>query len=149
VDIEAAEASVVMAESALTNGNLVAACDHALAAHATAVKPFIPGEEGEWVDHRRAVLRGLLLRALDVLGEARLGRGETALAVEAGEEAIALDPYRERTHRLLMAAYAAAGSRAEALRAYERLRRLFAEDLGVEPSDDTEAAYLALLGKRV
>ena len=45
-----------------------------------------------------------------------------------------------------MAALDAAGNRAEALRAYQRARRVLADQLGVDPSEDTEAAYLALLG---
>jgi len=45
-----------------------------------------------------------------------------------------------------MAAHDAAGNRAEALRAYQRARRLLADELGVDPSAETEAAYLSLLG---
>src|SRR5919202_2788315 len=45
-----------------------------------------------------------------------------------------------------MAAHAGAGSRGEALEAYERCRRVLVEELGVSPSPATEAAYLRLLG---
>ena len=35
---------------------------------------------------------------------------------------------------------------AEALRAYQKLRRLLAQELGVDPAQETEAAYIELLG---
>ena len=74
-------------------------------------------------------------------------RGEVAQGVLVAEEAVALEPFRETAHRRLMQAHAAAGNRAEALRAYERCRRLLAEELGVDPSPETEAAYVELLGQ--
>jgi DNA-binding SARP family transcriptional activator len=45
-----------------------------------------------------------------------------------------------------MEANAAAGNRAEALRVYERCRRLLAEELGAFPSPETESIYRELLG---
>ena len=146
VDVEAAASSVAAAESALRAGDAGAAIDHALAARVLAARALLPAQEGEWVERVRAELRATLLQALDVLSEAHARRRETGAVVAAAEEAIALEPFRESAHRRLMAAYAAAGSRGEALRAYERCRRLLGEELGVKPSAETEAAYVALLG---
>ena len=56
-----------------------------------------------------------------------------------------LDPYRERSHRLLMKAHARSGNRASALNVYHSLRLLLVEELGTEPSTETEAVYLSLL----
>ena len=88
--------------------------------------------------------------------EARLAAGDPAgarplaeevgAAIEAAQAAIAVEPFRESAYRLLMSAYAASGSRGEALRVYERCRVLLSDELGVRPSDETEAAYVALLG---
>jgi len=44
-----------------------------------------------------------------------------------------------------MRAYAAAGNRAEALRVYERCRKLIAKELGADPSPETQAVHLKLL----
>ena len=44
-----------------------------------------------------------------------------------------------------MEAHAAAGNRAEALRVYERCRRLLADELGAYPSPETESIYRQLL----
>ena len=47
-----------------------------------------------------------------------------------------------------MRAHAAAGNRAEALRAYEQCRQLLAEELGVAPSAETQAVHLMVLQAR-
>ena len=56
-----------------------------------------------------------------------------------------LEPYREGGYRRLMQAHAAAGDSAEALRVYERCRRLLADELGAYPSAETESIYRDLL----
>jgi DNA-binding SARP family transcriptional activator len=61
------------------------------------------------------------------------------------EEALRWEPFRESLYRLLMRAHAGAGNRAEALRAYERCRRLLADELGVGPPPETEALYLDIV----
>ncbi|HXT35888.1 MAG TPA: bacterial transcriptional activator domain-containing protein [Chloroflexota bacterium] len=53
-----------------------------------------------------------------------LWNGEHALAERAAEETISLEPFRETGYQRLMRVHAAAGNRAEALRAYERCRNL-------------------------
>ena len=40
----------------------------------------------------------------------------------------------------------ATGNRANAVQAYHRLREFLADELGTEPSRETEALYLAALG---
>ncbi|NEE40902.1 DNA-binding protein, partial [Streptomyces sp. SID7982] len=40
-----------------------------------------------------------------------------------------------------------AGNRAEALRIYQQLRVVLAEELGCDPSPESEAAYLGLLDR--
>jgi DNA-binding SARP family transcriptional activator len=54
-------------------------------------------------------------------------------------------PYRETGHRLLMEALERRGNPAEALRAYERLRALLRDELGVAPSPDLQAVHRRLL----
>ncbi|RSS83396.1 bacterial transcriptional activator domain-containing protein, partial [Streptomyces sp. WAC06614] len=48
-------------------------------------------------------------------------------------------------YRCRMAAHTRAGNRAEALRSYQQLREVLAEELGIDPAPETEAAYLELL----
>ncbi|MEI2655576.1 MAG: AAA family ATPase [Microthrixaceae bacterium] len=74
--------------------------------------------------------------------------GDLVTAVEVAEVAFALDPLRESVTRSLMAWHVRAGRRGEALRAYQRLRNVLADELGVDPSPETEAVYLEVLGHR-
>ena len=80
-----------------------------------------------------------------MLVDAWLASGRGDEAVQPAAELVGLEPFRESAHLRLVRARAAAGDRGEALRAYDRCRRLLAEELGVDPSPELEAAYLELL----
>lgn len=145
VDVEAAGQAVDEAEGALRAGTPYSAWGPACVACAITQRPMLPGEEGFWVERERSRLRALRVRALDCLSELWLANGEGALAVQSVVEAVELDPFRETGYQHLMRAHATLGNRAEALRVYERLRRLLAEELGTDPSPQTEAVFLDLL----
>ena len=57
-----------------------------------------------------------------------------------------LAPYRETGHIILIEALERRGNIAEALRAYERLRVLLREELGIAPSPALQAVHRRLLG---
>src|SRR5207244_7028112 len=101
-----------------------------------------------WVERQRARLRDTRVRALSCRAEVAIANRDPALAVGDAELVIELEPYHEPAHVLLMRAHAAAGSHAEALRTYERLRTLMADELGASPSPASEAAYLQILRMR-
>lgn len=145
VDVVAASDAVAEAEAALAADDLEQAKAVAIQAASLARPPFLPGEEGAWVDAKRRELTEILRRAVSCLAEACLGSGDAAEAAKWAEETIALEPYRETGYRHLMAAHAAAGNRAEALRVYERCRQLLATELGAYPSPETESIYRELL----
>src|SRR5262249_9863567 len=106
---------------------------------------FVPGGEGEWVERQRRELVAVRTRALVSLSEASLRLGDAGAAVRWAEQMIAAEPFSETGYRPLMEAQAGAGHRAEALRVYERCRRLLAEELGADPSPETESVYRELL----
>src|SRR5207248_523224 len=107
--------------------------------------PFLPGEEGAWVDEKRRELADVRGRALSALADACLCAGDALEAAKWAEQTVALAPFHETGYRRLMEAHAAAGNRAEALRVYERCRLLLAEELGAYPSPETESIYRGLL----
>ncbi|HEX6858280.1 MAG TPA: BTAD domain-containing putative transcriptional regulator [Streptosporangiaceae bacterium] len=103
--------------------------------------------EGPWIDQWRRRLEEVQLRGLECFAAAGLGLGGPALA-QAEERARTLTelaPYRETGHRLLMEALAQRGNIAEALRAYERLRVLLREELGIMPSPTVQGVHRRLL----
>jgi predicted ATPase/class 3 adenylate cyclase len=113
---------------------------------ASLARPLLPGVDNPWLDRWRARVAEALVQACEAQAEARLANGDARGAVAAAEQAVAAAPFRESAFRVLMRAHAAGGNRAEALRAYERCRRMLADELGVNPSPETEAVYVALLG---
>jgi pentatricopeptide repeat protein len=66
-------------------------------------------------------------------------------AVDLAELAIAADPYSERSYRSLMHAYAGLGETDSALRVFNDLRTVLADELGVAPSRQTTALQMNIL----
>ncbi|MDN3356912.1 BTAD domain-containing putative transcriptional regulator [Actinomadura sp. DC4] len=69
----------------------------------------------------------------------------TPVEIAEVEELTRAHPLRERLHARLVRALHAAGRRAEALEAYERIRGRLAERLGVDPGAELRDAHLAAL----
>ena len=147
VDVEAALEGAHRAESAIAEGRWVQAWGPAGIAYHVATRPFLAGLEVPWIDHWRRRLEEVRLRGLECFAAAGLGLGGPALA-QAEERArmlTELAPYRESGHRILLEALARRGNPAEALRAYERLRTMLREELGVAPSPTLQAVHRRLL----
>jgi YVTN family beta-propeller protein len=145
VDVIAAATYVREAEAALADGDAAHAKAVALEASSLSRPPFLPGEDGGWVEEKRRELLSIRRRAVSCLADACLQSEQEGEAAKWAEESLALDPFRETAYRRLMTAYAAAGDRADALRVYERCRRLLADELGAYPSPETESLYRELL----
>ena len=75
VDLFAAASSARDAEDALAAGDLERARAAAGEAESLVRRPFLPGEEGTWVEEKRRELADLRERALDVLTDACLRSG--------------------------------------------------------------------------
>jgi DNA-binding SARP family transcriptional activator/streptogramin lyase len=145
VDVVVAVNAAHEAEDALALGDLERGKAAAALAASLVQQPFLPGEEGAWVEEKRRELADVRGRALSALADAWLRSGDAPEAVKWAEQMVALEPFRETGYRRLMEAHVAAGNRAEALQVYERCRRLLAEELGAYPSPETEAAFLEIV----
>jgi DNA-binding SARP family transcriptional activator len=146
IDVEVATDAAHRAESALRRGRPNEANGWSVAAASITMRPFLPGADGPWAARRRAQMNDVRIRALECRGEILIRKGDHALAVHDAETVVELEPFRETGYRLLMRAHTEAGNPAEALRVYERCRRVLADELGTSPSPQTEAVYLDLLG---
>ena len=148
VDVEAAAAGARRAEACAQDGEWAAAAEAAQAALDACAGDLLPDQHGAWLHQQRAELASVQVRALEVRAAAALRAAELGTAVEAAQAAIALAPFRESAHRLLMEAHEAAGNPAEALRAFEDLRGLLREELGTNPGPDAMAVHeRVLLGR--
>lgn len=146
VDLERAEEQVQEAGRAFTAGAYADAQRFASAGVTCLRYPFLPEHEGEWVNAVRERVHSLLVSGLETASLAAAAIGDGREALRYADDAVRQAPLRESAHRCRMTAHAAAGNRAEALRAYHRLRRMLAEELGVDPAPETQAAYIDLLG---
>jgi class 3 adenylate cyclase len=144
VDIEELAAIVASAEDAAALGDADRALAAVAVAEAIAARGFL-ADDCEWVDARRDEIRDLRVRAAIAQSVTHVSTGAAARATDAARRAVDLDPTKEAAYRQLMRALAAAGERGEALRVWERCRITLVEELGIDPSPETEAVYLELI----
>jgi class 3 adenylate cyclase len=144
VDFDDLVAATRDAEDAAARGEVDRALAAAACAESISARGFL-ADDCEWVDTRRSMVRDLRVRAAIAQSVAHLAAGAPGRAIETARRAVELDGSTEAAYRQLMVALAAAGERAEALRVWERCRITLVEELGIDPSPETEAVYLALL----
>jgi SARP family transcriptional regulator, regulator of embCAB operon len=145
IDIEEARTAIDRAEGALRNNALSEAWASANVAAAITHQPFLPDDEHAWVHHQRAQLQRVWRRALLVLSAVSVRNGEHELAIQHAADVLSTEPFDEMACQALMRAHAVAGNRAEALRVYANCRKLFRNELGTEPSEQTAAVFLGIL----
>jgi DNA-binding SARP family transcriptional activator len=95
---------------------------------------LLPDWYDDWVTHERERLSQVRLAALETACEELVETGRYREATAAALAAVATDPLRESTRRLLISACLLAGNHAEALRQFVDFRALLARELGLEPS---------------
>lgn len=99
-----------------------------------------------WLVAEQERFRYLAIDALQALAATYLSRGEHRLGVEYARRLVAMDPFREEGHRLLMALLAAAGNRASAVAHYRTLVVTLESELGAEPAPQTTELFHCILG---
>ncbi len=147
VDLEAAEEAIHRAEAAVAQSDWVRGWGPSLIAMFTARRGFLPAEDLPWAEEHRRRLEEIHVCALECYAAVALGVGGSELAPgeRAARELVALAPYRERGHALLMEILTARGNGAEALRIYEQLRQRLREDLGATPAPELRELQERLL----
>ena len=146
IDRYDAKALIATATSSLADRRPVDAAISLRRAVTILERRLLSGPDNASFDQVRAELAHDRLAALELLARADLQTGDLDGARQAAGEALSLDPFRESVYRVMMEAHSAAGSRGEALRAYEQCRRMLADELGVLPAPQTQALYVTLLG---
>jgi DNA-binding SARP family transcriptional activator/tetratricopeptide (TPR) repeat protein len=93
----------------------------------------------EWLRVERERLHRLALDALFELTARSLAGADYHMAQSLARRQLALEPWREEAHRQLMLALALRGERSAALAQYAACRVVLEQELGAEPSAETEA----------
>ncbi|MBV9282462.1 MAG: AAA family ATPase, partial [Chloroflexi bacterium] len=92
-----------------------------------------------WVSLQRELSYRRAETVFERLTQTLADAGDLAAAIEAAARRLAHDPLSEGAYRSLMRLYLAADNRGAALQAYHACRRMLADELGAEPSPETEA----------
>ena len=109
--------------------------------------PVMSGVATEWLRHRLFTdLDELRLTATEDWLAAELARGNVGAAAPVLARLAAEHPTRERLVELAMRALGSAGRRADALALFRRTRRVFVDELGIEPGVGLERLHRSLLG---
>jgi DNA-binding SARP family transcriptional activator/tetratricopeptide (TPR) repeat protein len=108
-------------------------------------EPWPEDADAEWARPHRDRLKRTYQEGLETGAAAALLAGHYARARELADDAVAVAALREPAHLLLIKSLALSGDRAAALAAYRRLRRLLAEELGIDPSAEAEQLHGRLL----
>ncbi len=147
VDVEAAVAAIHRAESALAQRAWTSAWGPAQVALFIARRDLLASEDAPWIDAQRRMLDDVRVRALEAYGVACLQIAGTELpaAEKAGRDLVRVAPFRESGHRLLIESLERQGNLAEALRAYQALRELLRDELGISPSPSMRELHTRLL----
>jgi DNA-binding SARP family transcriptional activator len=146
VDFERARAALHRTDVLMRQGEAAKALAEARVATEIAARPFLPGEDGAWVEGQRQLLHSVRLHALEYTVEAELARGHADTAEREAEQLLALDPLHEGSHRLLMGALAARGNGSGVWRAFAACCRVLAAE-GLAPSRQTEELARELTGQ--
>lgn len=146
IDLQTAINSLDRAEGLLRQDRPAEAWPDATVASSIFRRSFLAGESGEWVERMRRDIHEYEVRTFDVLARVWLALDEPVSALHAARRVLDLVPFRESAHSRVMECHLAAGDRAEAIRVYDRLRKMLEETMGLSPNDQTEELYAEALG---
>lgn len=147
VDLQDARNAIDRAEGDRRRQDVDAAWANGTVAVSIARRGFLPSESASWAVTVRAELDRMALRGLDCLTWVWTERGNGVLATAMAQQAVDLAPLHEPAWRVLMITQAEFGSRADALRTYNRCREVLGDQLGVPPDPATVDLYERLLSK--
>jgi DNA-binding SARP family transcriptional activator len=145
VDLDAARNALDQAEGLMRRDKPREAWPNAVVAHSVLERGFLHGEEASWIVRERERIQSEHLRSLELLADVALRLGDPTAAIRFARLSREIEPFRESAYEREMRAEIQLGNRAEALKTYEQLRRLLADELGADPSSTVQAVFLEAL----
>lgn len=107
---------------------------------------FLVGESADWVDEQREWLRSSVLRALTLLADDALRRGDDDLALEYCRLSLGAESCREEAYRTIMLVHASRGELGQVQRWYGLCADRLQTQLGIGPSPETQRLLAETLG---
>lgn len=108
--------------------------------------PFLAADMiSPWAQPCRETLKNRLLRVIIKRGRRFEQTGEWEKALENYTKGIDVDSLTEELYRRLMVCYRELGSRTDAVKTFNRCRRVLQSELGIEPSSETKIIYSSII----
>lgn len=107
---------------------------------------FMEGSYENWAEESRHYFREQYSRVLNGLAKLSVNEKRWSEALKYSMETLAIDPYREDLHRLVMKVLAAQSKPAAVKKHFDDMRTLLKDDLGIEPSAETKRLFTELVG---
>jgi DNA-binding SARP family transcriptional activator len=145
LDVARFRRSVERAQRARADGDVAQAAGHLHEGLALWHGPPLAGIPGRFAETQRALLEEQWLTASEDSLDSDLALGKHAEIIPALTALSNENPYRERLRALLMLALYRAGRQAEALAAFDKTRRLFSTELGIDPGPQMQDLQLRIL----
>ncbi len=146
VDAVHFEELLAQTRAALRDGDVAAAADAVGPALARWRGPALQGlPRTAWFNEEARRLETLHVDAIEERFEVALALGEHRELIPALRSALADSPFRERLWGQLMLALYRGGRQADALEAFQEARRVFADELGLEPGLELRRLQDAIL----
>ncbi len=109
---------------------------------------FMAGFYDEWIFPERERLRDLYLDALDILLSRCEEKGAWDEALRLARQLVREEPLRESAHQKIMQLCLHLGRTQEAIRQYQQLETILAEEMGIQPSAPVQRLYQQLLAEK-
>jgi DNA-binding SARP family transcriptional activator len=145
LDLNMFSALLQRARDAVATGHNAEAADDLRAALQLWRGPVLSGSGGPVIEAASEALQERRLTAIEQLIDLRLALGETGELVADLRELVRAHPLRETLRGQLVLSLFRSGRQAEALEEYARVRKLLAEDLGIDPGDPLTKLYAGIL----
>jgi len=137
-DVQEFERKIVQAEEAEAPSKKIELLNEAIQLYQG---EYFPEGDGDWVMTQRGRLIQMEEHTLLTLAKLHLEQQEPQTALLHCQTILTENHCMESAHRLAMQAYAALGNRSGIANQYELCRQLLRDELGLEPSPETENLY--------
>ncbi|MEO1126168.1 MAG: BTAD domain-containing putative transcriptional regulator, partial [Cyanobacteria bacterium J06639_16] len=106
---------------------------------------LLPSLDYDWIVQAREQLHQRYLNALDELIRLLEQQQQYRQAIRYGQQLLQAEPLRESTYQTLMQLQGEHGDRAAAIQTYHQCMIMLRDELGIDPSPETQRVYQTLL----
>lgn len=145
VDLTVAESRIKEAREMAASGDKSTAADIMRQCLALWRGNPLSGLPGPFVQSERVRLTALRFQLVEERADLMLAAGRAREVSADLGDAVEAEPFRERLRMQLMLALYRSGRRAEALAEFDAVRRLFADELGLDPGTELTDLHLRML----